>query len=41
MQLQADQLQAPVERPEIMETTALRGAAFLAGLAAGVWSSRG
>ncbi len=38
MQLQADQLQVPVERPEIMETTAL-GAAFLAGLAAGVWSS--
>jgi glycerol kinase len=40
MQLQADQLQVPVERPEIMETTAL-GAAFLAGLAAGVWSSPG
>jgi len=38
MQLQADQLQVPVERPEIMETTAL-GAAFLAGLATGVWSS--
>ena len=38
MQLQADQLQVPVERPEIMETTAL-GAAFLAGLAAGVWAS--
>jgi len=38
MQLQADQLQIPVERPEVMETTAL-GAAFLAGLAAGVWSS--
>jgi glycerol kinase len=40
MQLQADQLQVPVERPEIEETTAL-GAAFLAGLATGVWSSRG
>jgi glycerol kinase len=39
MQMQADQLQVPVERAEIMETTAL-GAAFLAGLAAGVWSSR-
>jgi len=39
MQLQADQLQRPVERPVIAETTAL-GAAFLAGLAAGVWSSR-
>jgi glycerol kinase len=38
MQLQADQLQVPVERPEIEETTAL-GAAFLAGLATGVWSS--
>jgi glycerol kinase len=38
MQLQADQLQVPVERPETMETTAL-GAAFLAGLAVGVWSS--
>jgi glycerol kinase len=38
MQLQADQLQVPVERPEIGETTAL-GAAFLAGLATGVWSA--
>lgn len=38
MQIQADQLQAPVERPVIAETTGL-GAAFLAGLAAGVWSS--
>ena len=37
MQLQADQLQGPVERP-VAETTAL-GAAFLAGLATGVWSS--
>ncbi len=39
MQLQADQLQRPVERPVIVETTAL-GAAFLAGLATGVWSSQ-
>jgi glycerol kinase len=39
MQLQADQLQRPVERPVIVETTAL-GAAFLAGLATGVWTSR-
>jgi glycerol kinase len=39
MQLQADQLQVPVERPVIAETTAL-GAAFLAGLGTGVWSSR-
>jgi len=38
MQLQADQLQEPVERPVVAETTAL-GAAFLAGLATGVWSS--
>ena len=39
LQLQADQLQVPVERPVVAETTAL-GAAFLAGLATGVWSSR-
>jgi glycerol kinase len=38
MQIQADQLQAPVERPVAAETTAI-GAAFLAGLATGVWSS--
>ena len=37
-QVQADQLGAPVHRPEVTETTAL-GAAFLAGLGAGVWSS--
>jgi glycerol kinase len=37
-QLQADQLGVPVERPQMVETTAL-GAAFLAGLGAGVWSS--
>ena len=36
MQFQADILQAPVERPDMVETTAL-GAAGLAGLAAGVW----
>jgi glycerol kinase len=39
MQLQADQIQRPAERPVVAETTAL-GAAFLAGLATGVWSSR-
>ena len=39
MQMQADQLQIPVERPAVAETTAL-GAAFLAGLATGTWSSR-
>ncbi|MDT0301076.1 glycerol kinase GlpK [Streptomonospora wellingtoniae] len=37
-QIQADQLQVSVARPEVQETTAL-GAAFLAGLATGVWSS--
>jgi glycerol kinase len=37
-QLQADQLGVAVERPEIVETTAL-GAAFLAGLGVGVWDS--
>ncbi len=38
MQLQADQLQIPVERPVVAETTAL-GAGFLAGLGTGMWSS--
>lgn len=38
LQLQADQLQVPVSRPEVQETTAL-GAAYLAGLAEGVWDS--
>jgi glycerol kinase len=38
MQLQADQLGVPVRRPTVLETTAL-GAAFLAGLGAGVWES--
>jgi glycerol kinase len=37
-QLQADQLGVEVQRPELVETTAL-GAAFLAGLGTGVWSS--
>ncbi|QCX27154.1 glycerol kinase GlpK [Nocardioides jishulii] len=37
-QAQADQVNVPVERPRIVETTAL-GAAFLAGLGTGVWSS--
>jgi glycerol kinase len=37
-QLQADQLGVPVHRPQVLETTAL-GAAFLAGLGTGVWSS--
>ena len=37
-QLQADQLGVPVMRPEVIETTGL-GAAFLAGLGAGLWES--
>ncbi|MDO8502858.1 MAG: glycerol kinase GlpK [Gemmatimonadaceae bacterium] len=36
MQFQADIIGVPVERPEIVETTAL-GVAGLAGIAAGVW----
>jgi glycerol kinase len=40
LQLQADQLGVPVRRPVVTETTAL-GAAFLAGLGTGVWSSTG
>lgn len=36
MQFQSDILGIPVERPEIIETTAM-GAAYLAGLAAGFW----
>jgi glycerol kinase len=38
MQFQADVLGIPVERPDLVETTAL-GAAGLAGLALGVWKS--
>jgi len=38
LQLQADQVRAPVARPRSLESTAL-GAAGLAGLAEGVWSS--
>ena len=38
-QMQADQVGRAVERPEIVETTAL-GAAFLAGLGTGVWELR-
>jgi glycerol kinase len=37
MQLQADLLGVPVQRPLVTETTAL-GAAYLAGLAVGYWS---
>lgn len=37
-QLQADQIQVPVVRSEVLETTGL-GAAFLAGLGTGVWTN--
>lgn len=39
MQLQADLAGVPVVRPRVQETTAL-GAAYLAGLATGVWKDR-
>ncbi len=38
MQFQADLLGVPVLRPKVLETTAL-GAAYLAGLATGVWKN--
>jgi glycerol kinase len=38
MQFQADLLGIPVVRPKVIETTAL-GAAYLAGLSAGVWQN--
>ncbi len=40
LQFQADIMQLPVVRPKVTETTAL-GAAYLAGLAVGVWKRRG
>lgn len=39
MQFQADILGVPVERPRIIETTAM-GAAYLAGLAVGFWKDK-
>jgi glycerol kinase len=39
MQFQSDILGVPVERPKIIETTAL-GASYLAGLATGFWKDR-
>lgn len=39
MQFQADILGVPVDRPQVTETTAL-GAAYLAGLAVGVWNDK-
>src|SRR5690606_37880941 len=38
LQFQADVLQAAVVRPQVTETTAI-GAAYLAGLAVGLWKS--
>jgi glycerol kinase len=38
LQFQADQLGVPVARPELQETT-VAGAAYLAGLAEGVWAA--
>ena len=39
MQVQADIINAPVNRPSFVETTAM-GAAYLAGLASGYWKSK-
>jgi len=39
MQFQSDILNVQVDRPEVIETTAL-GAAYLAGIAAGYWKDR-
>lgn len=39
MQFQADMIDAPVHRPECVETTAM-GAAYLAGLAVGYWKDK-
>jgi glycerol kinase len=40
MQLQTDLLGVPIDRPRVVETTAM-GAAFLAGLGVGMWRSQG
>ena len=39
MQFQSDMIDAPVVRPQCVETTAM-GAAYLAGLAVGYWASK-
>ena len=39
MQTQSDIINAPVNRPQCVETTAM-GAAYLAGLAVGYWASK-
>ena len=38
MQFQSDMIRKPIDRPKMVETTAF-GAAFLAGLAVGVWNA--
>ena len=40
MQFQSDMLRKPIDRPKMVETTAF-GAAFLAGIASGVWHNIG
>lgn len=40
LQAQADMIQAPVKRPDCIETTAM-GAAYLAGLSVGYWKDKG
>lgn len=40
MQFQADMVRKPIDRPKMVETTAF-GAAFLAGIASGVWANIG
>lgn len=40
MQFQADMVRKPIDRPKMVETTAF-GAAFLAGIAGGVWHDLG
>ena len=37
MQFQCDMVRKPIDRPKMVETTAF-GAAFLAGLAVGLWN---
>jgi glycerol kinase len=39
LQFQSDMLQLPVQRPHVVQTTAL-GAAYLAGLAVGYWDDQ-
>jgi glycerol kinase len=39
LQFQSDMLQLPIQRPHVVQTTAL-GAAYLAGLAVGYWDDQ-